>query len=239
MLCCSWSARMPHSPVVSWRTSTARRRRFLRAPENVAVAVSRQRYSTNCLLCHQRPMLAPCAWDHDVLLRDWVVSRVLELVYTFPALAPWREIVAMMARPFPGTRPRRRWLHSELEAAYGLIYGLARPDVAFILETCMPGQPTQPSDAASSETLPALSSFSRSTMPCTRLERLASVSSRRSAPSPAAPHLGQERPQHMQRHSPEPARPSGRSSARLTNIKPVYHSSICMQWQVPLLRARK
>ena len=112
-------------------------------------------------LLDQLPVVPPaayaatCAWDHAVLLRDWVAPRVLELVYTSPALAPLAQDCGYDGPAFPWDADRRRWLQSELEAAYCLIYGLARPDVVFILETCMPGQPSQPSDATSSETLPA------------------------------------------------------------------------------------
>ena len=112
-------------------------------------------------LLDQLPIVPPaayaatCAWDHAVLLRDWVAPRVLELVYTSPALAPLAQDCGYDGPAFPWDAARRHWLHSELEAAYCLIYGLARPDVVFILETCMPGQPSQPLDATSSETLPA------------------------------------------------------------------------------------
>ncbi len=98
--------------------------------------------------------VAPCAWDHAVLLRDWVAPRVLELVYTAVALAPLARDCGYDGPAFRWQADRRRWLHSELEAAYCLIYGLARADVAYMLETCTPGQPSQPSEVFSSAASP-------------------------------------------------------------------------------------
>jgi hypothetical protein len=98
--------------------------------------------------------VAPCAWDHAVLLRDWVAPRVLELLYTSAALAPFGRDCGYDGPAFRWDADRRRWLHSELEAAYSLIYGLARSDVAYILEACTPGQPPQPSEVSSSAAFP-------------------------------------------------------------------------------------
>jgi len=156
----------------------------------------------------QLPVVPPttyaalCAWDHDVLLRDWVACRVLELVYTSPALAPLARDCGYDGPAFPWDAARRRWLHSELEAAYCLIYGLARPDVVFILETCMPGQPPQPSDAVSSETLPASQLILQIYDALHQARETGQAYHSPLAPPPAALHLGQERSQHMQGTSP-------------------------------------
>lgn len=92
----------------------------------------------------------PCAWDQAVLLRDWVVPRVLELIYTTPALAPFARACGYDGAPFREEPARRRWLRSELEAAYGLLYGLKRDEVVFILDTHAASQPTDAASAAAS-----------------------------------------------------------------------------------------
>jgi hypothetical protein len=142
----------------------------------------------------------PCAWDQAVLLRDWVASRVLELVYASPALAPFARDCGYDGPPWRWDASRRHWLHGELEAAYCLIYGLARPDVALILETCMPGQAPLPLDAASGETL------STSQLILQLYDALHQASETGTAyrsplvPPPAAQRLGQEHPQSLQGH---------------------------------------
>jgi hypothetical protein len=145
---------------------------------------------------------APCAWDPTVLLRDWVVSRVLELVYTSPALAPWAQDCGYDGPAFRWDAARRRWLHSELEAAYCLIYGLARSEVAFILETCMPGHTSQPSEAAASETLPASELIIQVYDALHQASETGQAYRSPLAPHPVAPHLSQERPQRLQGKSP-------------------------------------
>ena len=98
-------------------------------------------------ILYQLPMMpptayaTPCAWDDAVLLRDWVVPRVLELIYTTRALAPFARACGCESAPFRWETARRSWLRSELEAAYCLLYGLERVEVAFMLDTCVPGQP--------------------------------------------------------------------------------------------------
>jgi hypothetical protein len=167
---------------------------------------------------------APCTWDPAVLLRDWVAPRVLELVYTSSALAPLAQDYGYDGPAFPWDAARRRWLQSELEAAYCLIYGLARPDVVFILETCRPEQPSQPSDATSSETLPAAELMLQVYDALHQAQETGTAYHSPLAPPPVAPHLGQERPQRIQGKSPE---------ARLQQVepRPAEHYKTC----VPLL----
>jgi hypothetical protein len=141
---------------------------------------------------------APCAWDPAVLLRDWLVPRVLELVYTSPGLAPFARDCGYKGPAFRWDAVRRHWLHSELEAAYGLLYGLARPEMAFILETCLPGPPPQPSEASSSEAVPTSQRILQVYDALHQASETGTAYHSPLAPSPAAPHLGQERPQHVQ-----------------------------------------
>jgi hypothetical protein len=145
--------------------------------------------------------VATCAWDPAVLLRDWLAPRVLELVYTSPALAPLARDCGYDGEAFPWDAARRRWLHSELEAAYCLIYGLARSDVVFILETCMPGQAPQPAEAITSETLPASELILQVYDALYQASETGQAYRSPLAPPPVALHLGQERFQHMQKKS--------------------------------------
>jgi hypothetical protein len=154
---------------------------------------------------------APCPWAPAVLLRDWVASRVLELVYTSPALTPLAQDCGYDSPAFSWDAARRRWLQSELEAAYCLLYGLARPDVIFLLETCMPGQPCQPSDATSSETLLASDLMLQVYDALHQAQETGTAYHSPLAPPPLASHLGQERPQRMQEKSLE---------ARLHQVEP-------------------
>jgi hypothetical protein len=141
---------------------------------------------------------APCAWDHAVLFRDWVFSRILELIYTSPALTPLARDCGYDGPAFRWDAVRRHWLHSELEAAYCLIYGLTRPDVVFILETCMPGQPPQPSDATASETLPGPQRILQVYDALHQARETGRAYHSPLVPPPAVRHLGQERPQRLQ-----------------------------------------
>jgi hypothetical protein len=144
---------------------------------------------------------APCAWDHTALLRDWVVSRVLELVYTSPALALWAQDCGYDGPAFRWDAARRRWLHSELEAAYCLIYSLTRPDVAFILETCTSGQASRPAEAVASETLPASELILQVYDALHQARETGQAYHSPFAPPPVALHLGQERLPRMQEKS--------------------------------------
>jgi hypothetical protein len=165
------------------------------------------RYLTPEIL-DQLPVVPPttyaalCAWDHTVLLKDWVAPRVLELVYTSSALAPFARDCGYDGPAFRWDAVRRAWLHSELEAAYCLIYGLARHDVVFLLEACMPGQPPQPSEAASSATLPPAQLILQVYDALYQARETGTVYQSLLAPPPAALHLDQERPRRTQGTSP-------------------------------------
>src|SRR5262249_42192124 len=148
-----------------------------------------------------------------------------------------REIVAMQGRPFAGTRSdvtgytvnsRPPMVFSTV--LHVLIWPLSwRPAY---LANCSGRRRPPPAGSC----LP-LSAFSRSTMLCARLERLAKPITH--------PSLRLRLPHPRGRSSSSACRgtelrhASHRSSrARLTNIKPVYHYSSCRQWPMPLLRVR-
>lgn len=65
----------------------------------------------------------------------WVLSRVLELTYTAWDLQPFAVDCGYDGPPFRWDEERRFLLRCELDAAYFHLYGIARDDVDYILET--------------------------------------------------------------------------------------------------------
>jgi hypothetical protein len=89
----------------------------------------------------QLPVLAPslysgsCPWDRARCLRDWLLSRVLELTYTACDLKPFAEDCGDDGPPFMWDAGRRFQLQCEIDAAFFLLYGISRDDAAYILDT--------------------------------------------------------------------------------------------------------
>lgn len=89
----------------------------------------------------QLPVLPPAAyldptpWDQGVELRDWVADRVLELVYTSWDMAPFADDLGYEFEPFVWDEERRALLRAEIDAAYFHLYGIARDDADYILDT--------------------------------------------------------------------------------------------------------
>jgi hypothetical protein len=67
-------------------------------------------------------------------LAEWVVPRVLELSYSALDLATFAEDLGYTGPPFRWDEQRRRVVKCELDAAFFLLYGVARDDVAYILD---------------------------------------------------------------------------------------------------------
>jgi len=78
---------------------------------------------------------APAAWEPGSTLSDWISSRVLELTYTAWDLAPFARDLGHDGPPFAWDPERRFRLRSELDAAYFHLYGIAREDVEYIMNT--------------------------------------------------------------------------------------------------------
>lgn len=78
---------------------------------------------------------APAAWEPGSTLSDWISSRVLELTYTAWDLAPFARDLGHEGPPFAWDPERRFRLRSELDAAYFHLYGIAREDVEYIMDT--------------------------------------------------------------------------------------------------------
>ncbi len=79
--------------------------------------------------------LQPALWQPVQTLRDWILPRVLELTYTAYDLEPFAKDCGYDGPPFHWDEERRFLLRCELDAAYFHLYGIARDDVAYIMET--------------------------------------------------------------------------------------------------------
>jgi hypothetical protein len=70
-----------------------------------------------------------------VILHDWLLPRVLELTYTAWDLEPFARDCGYDGPPFRWNEERRFLLRCELDAAYFCLYGIARDDVDYIMDT--------------------------------------------------------------------------------------------------------
>ena len=78
---------------------------------------------------------APTPWCQSVQIRDWLLSRVLELTYTAWNLKAFAEDCGDDGPPFIWNALRRYRLRCEIDAAYFHLYGISRDDTAYILDT--------------------------------------------------------------------------------------------------------
>jgi len=69
------------------------------------------------------------------VLRDWVLPRVLELTYTAWDLESFATDVGCDGPPFRWDAARRFLLRAELDAAFFHLYGIARDDVDYVMDT--------------------------------------------------------------------------------------------------------
>jgi len=89
----------------------------------------------------QLPVVPPgrfitaCNWDNLGSLGDWIFSRTLELTYTAWDLEPFAKDCGYDGPPFRWDEERRFLLRCELDAAYFHLYGIARDDVDYIMDT--------------------------------------------------------------------------------------------------------
>ena len=77
--------------------------------------------------------MPPDAYTPDLL--DFIVPRVLELTYTAWDLQPFAQDVGWDGPPFVWDEDRRFLMRCELDALYFHLYGIARDDVDYIMET--------------------------------------------------------------------------------------------------------
>ncbi|NLI00203.1 MAG: hypothetical protein GX446_12025 [Chthonomonadales bacterium] len=89
----------------------------------------------------QLPILEPTSfegeqlWSKGIELADWVGARVLELMYTAYDMRAFAEDLGDAGEPFVWDPERRFLLRCELDAAFFHLYGVARDDVDYIMET--------------------------------------------------------------------------------------------------------
>lgn len=77
----------------------------------------------------------PCPWSPRETLRDWLVPRVLELVYTAHDLESFARDLGYQGRPFLWDEERRFTLRCELDAAFFHLYGLSLEDAGYVMDT--------------------------------------------------------------------------------------------------------
>ncbi|MCL4441948.1 MAG: class I SAM-dependent DNA methyltransferase, partial [Firmicutes bacterium] len=73
-----------------------------------------------------------CLFDN---VKNWVSQRALELTYTAWDLKPFAQYCGYDGPPFRWDEERRFKIRCELDAAYFHLYGIAREDVDYIMET--------------------------------------------------------------------------------------------------------
>ncbi len=92
----------------------------------------------------QLPVLPPAVYEVRIpwgsgdgrrTLADWLVTRVVELAYTAWDLAPFARDCGYDSPPFSWDPERRFLLRCELDAGFFHLYGVARDEVDYILET--------------------------------------------------------------------------------------------------------
>jgi hypothetical protein len=82
---------------------------------------------------YQLPFLPPSTYTPALL--DFITPRVLELTYTAWDLQPFAQDVGWDGPPFVWDEDRRFLMRCELDALYFHLYGIARDDVDYIMET--------------------------------------------------------------------------------------------------------
>jgi hypothetical protein len=89
----------------------------------------------------QLPLLAPtdygrtAAWSGTSTVGEWLLPRVLELTYTSWELEGFGRDFGYEGPPFRWDSERRFLLRCELDAAFFHLYGIARDDVDYIMDT--------------------------------------------------------------------------------------------------------
>ena len=89
----------------------------------------------------QLPVLPPsiieiqAPWQNATSLRQWIVKRALELIYTAWDLQSLAADTNSNGPPFRWNPARRFLLRCELDAAFFHLYGISRDDVDYIMDT--------------------------------------------------------------------------------------------------------
>ena len=80
----------------------------------------------------QLPVLQPIIYS--ISDKEFILSRILELVYTTWDLKPFAQDVGYEGPPFQWDEERRALLRAELDAYYARLYGLNRKQLRYILD---------------------------------------------------------------------------------------------------------
>ena len=92
----------------------------------------------NWYIVEQLPVIAPVAYDRkfgETTARALVRDHVLKLTYTAHDMAPFARDLGYAGPPFIWDEEERRHLRARLDACYFHLYGISRPDAAYILST--------------------------------------------------------------------------------------------------------
>ncbi len=95
----------------------------------------------NFFIYEQLPVLPPAAfsepapWSPDQTVAEWMLPRVLELVYTSWELEHFARDCGFSGPPFAWDEERRFQLRCELDAAFFHLYGIEREDAECVMET--------------------------------------------------------------------------------------------------------
>jgi hypothetical protein len=92
----------------------------------------------------QLPVLPPAAYAENDF--TFIVPRVLELIYTSQALAPFAHDLGYNGPPFTWDEDWRALLRAELDAWYARAYGLTRDELRYILDPADVMGPDCPSE---------------------------------------------------------------------------------------------
>lgn len=79
--------------------------------------------------------LQPTPWSPGQTLAEWMLPRVVELVYTSWEMQSFARDCGYNGPPFTWHEERRFQLRCELDAAFFHLYGIGREDVEYIMET--------------------------------------------------------------------------------------------------------
>jgi hypothetical protein len=77
----------------------------------------------------------PAPWSPDQSIRQWLLPRALELVFTSSDLAPLARQCGYQGPPFRWKEERRFLLRGEVDAAFFHLYGVSRAEVEYIVDT--------------------------------------------------------------------------------------------------------
>jgi hypothetical protein len=83
-------------------------------------------------IMRQLPVLPPDTYNKTHI--DYIMPRVVELMYTSYDLKPFAEDMGYFEQPFVWDDQRRAMLRAELDAYYGKLYSLTRDELRYILD---------------------------------------------------------------------------------------------------------